>query len=232
MSMPNLPSSLHLDVCILSKPGVIGIPFDTFGEQCRILVVQAMFCIAGVPTDDQDAIVAFERPYREGMYVPPHILNDWEAVTGSNEAADAAVNALLHGLSRKSVMPVLEKVVLLGDGALSMKIVPGIMGNLPHAVPWLHSVTQQATMFLYGVNGAELLDRYLDLLASGRIDEGLLSIELFPLRQSSDDDVWCDDVDKSLPPEFETWLLRGRNGAMEGDGFQIIVNRKVAEVQG
>lgn len=55
-------------------------------------------------------------------------------------------------------------------------MVPGIAGRLQDAILWLHSVTHQATFFLYGMSGPELLDRAIDLRSTGLLDHDAVDI--------------------------------------------------------
>lgn len=128
---------------------------------------------------DTDLVTFFERPYREGAYVPPHILGDWDAVEASNVAADSTADELLLGLAS---CPVLEKLTFSGKCATSVKLVPGRAGTLSKSLFWLHGVIQHATLFLYGMSGAECLDRLLDMQGMGKIPSGVLEIELEDLR--------------------------------------------------
>jgi hypothetical protein len=52
-----------------------------------------------VPPLDPGLVATFERPYREGAFVPPHIYADEAAVEASGRAAGAAVGEMVRGLA-------------------------------------------------------------------------------------------------------------------------------------
>jgi hypothetical protein len=66
-------------------------------------------------------VASFERPYREGAYAIPHILNDWEDVEASNDAADRAAGHLRASLARG---PAPRTLGLAGPCAASIKLIP------------------------------------------------------------------------------------------------------------
>lgn len=181
ISMPRLPPGVSLDRLRIEKPGVVGIALDELTGCCRRVEVDALFCLAGVPVcgvgvpgeASPDIVTFFERPYREGAYVPPHILGDWEAVEASNRAADSTADYFLTGIAHSSM---LESIVFSGKAATSVKMVPGRTGDLRRAVLFLHGVVNHATLFLFGMSGAELLDRALDLQGAGKLASEALAV--------------------------------------------------------
>lgn len=54
----------------------------------------------------EQRVWTFERPYREGHYVPPHILGDMEQLERSQEAAASAVSDFFCGCARSGALKV------------------------------------------------------------------------------------------------------------------------------
>ena len=87
---------------------------------------------------------------------------DWHAIEASNRVADITANRFLLGLSQSNR---LRSLTFVGACCNSIKLVPSDPGCEVETLLWLHSVTQQSTPLLYGMSGAELLDRMIDLRA-------------------------------------------------------------------
>jgi len=176
ISIPLLPRDAHLDQLIVRKVGVIGLVMEELCDRVKHLKVEAMFALAGVPVVDRELVAFFERPYREGDYVPPHLLGDWDAIEASNRAADATAEHFIRSIVADR--SILERLEFRGDCSLSVKIVPHYPAMGSTSVSWLHNITQQATFFLYGLSGAEFLDRTLDLTAASKLPVEAVAIEV------------------------------------------------------
>ena len=73
LSVPCLPDHItRLDWLRLEKPGALGVCLDDVWGRVAQLEVHAREALLGVPVDRRLA-ATFERPYREGNFVPPHI---------------------------------------------------------------------------------------------------------------------------------------------------------------
>lgn len=175
ISLVELPSYLRLQSLKVKKAGVLGIDLDQLSSSCRHVTIDAMFALAGVPMEDENLVKTFLRPYMEGDYVPPHILADQEAVEMSALAADKAAIYMLGFLARCSF---LESISFVGDCAKSVKIIPALSGEstILSQVDFVHGVTAQASLYLFGCSGAEFLDRLMDMTAVGRLADNHLEI--------------------------------------------------------
>jgi hypothetical protein len=188
ISVLTLPPNVCLETLHVSKNGVLGIVANDLTERCLEVTIDAKYVLLGVSIiSDPTLVTAFERPYREGDYVPPHILGDMDAVELSNMAADRSAAHLLTALAES---PKLHRLTFSGECATSVKLIPcsGAVTNehspvstslaAAQQISWVHNITKQATLYLYGMSGAELLDRLLDLRAAGRLSETALNIAI------------------------------------------------------
>lgn len=91
----------------------------------------------------------------------------------SNAAANFTASEFLLGLARCQV---LRSIVFTGECAKSIKLVPGRAGRLAKANLWLHSVTHQATYFLFGMSSAELQNLVKDLQSAGLLGYDAINI--------------------------------------------------------
>ncbi|PRW33578.1 TMV resistance N [Chlorella sorokiniana] len=153
LPVPQLPEHVSLEVLRLEKPGALGICMDNVWAQVAELEVHAQELLIGVPVEDPRLIATFERPYREGNFVPPHIWGDEEADDNSKQAADMAANHLLATLPS---CPRLQRVRVVGAAAASLKFMPAA----PHAaasLQWLWSVVRlQGLHNLLGLSAHEM----------------------------------------------------------------------------
>jgi len=136
--------------------------------------LDARLCLLGVPVLDSEAITAFERPYREGRYVPPHILADPEAIEASLKSLDMAMECLLSGIASSLKLEVLS---FCSECAESVKLVPGRAGNLRSSVNFLHSVVSHQLEYLPGICGLDLFDRLQILEERGTLPESAIYLE-------------------------------------------------------
>lgn len=120
---------------------------------------------------------AFNHVFLHDAQVPPHILADWHAIEASNCVADTSASRLLLGLIQSDR---LKSLTFVGACCNSIKLVPSDPEREIETLLWLHGVTQQSTPLLYGMSGAELIDRMLDLRAAGQIPYDALEIYVGP----------------------------------------------------
>ncbi|GAB4816889.1 hypothetical protein N2152v2_003935 [Parachlorella kessleri] len=134
-SMPVLPAHVRLQQLKVSKlEGVLGLALGTVWDTCHELVLVAPQVMLGVPC--AEALVRqFERPYREGIYVPPHILADMDALEHSHHAAaSCAAKDFFDGVSHSKALQVLH--LGGGCGGSGVKFVPMRPGDL-EALPFI-----------------------------------------------------------------------------------------------
>lgn len=132
--------------------GVFGLCIDEIWNHCSILTIDTDQLLLSYSVTNKELVVDFERPYREGDYLPPHILANMHAVFESNAAADRSVMQLLDGFA-KSRLQLLE---FRGNCHRSIKLVPRTESSLTYdPVVWLHSVMSQRIDSLYGLNYEE-----------------------------------------------------------------------------
>ncbi|EFN53783.1 hypothetical protein CHLNCDRAFT_58449 [Chlorella variabilis] len=158
LSMACLPDHItNLDLLQLEKPGALGLCIDDCWSRVAQLDVRCRELLIGVPVQDRQLIATFERPYREGNFVPPHIWGDEEADDNSKQAAEMTANHFLATLPCCSSR--LERLRLEGAAAASTKFMP----VLPHgraSLQWLWSVVRlQGLHNLYGLSGHEMQAR-------------------------------------------------------------------------
>lgn len=169
ISIFDLPPHAHLDFCSIQKPGTLGVISRQIMEQTAVCEVDSLYLLMSVAVEDPELVHMFQKPYKEGAYVPPHILGDWEVVEMSHRATDSACTTLLESL-RSS--PTLKTLTISGEASQSVKIIPCAAMNESEDLSWISSITEQASSLLYGMSGEELSDR-LDLLQVMNATESL-----------------------------------------------------------
>ena len=117
----------------------------------------------------------YQRPYREGAYVPPHILGDWDAIETSHRAADSACTSLLENLARSTE---LQSIQFRGMCSESVKIVPSLPQQELDMLLWISKITEQASSLLFGMSGIELLDRVIQLVQMRLLQQDRINIDL------------------------------------------------------
>ena len=155
-SIFSLGPHVMLEEVYIEKTGVLGIISRQAMDQIQKLTVNAMYILIGVTIDDEELVELFQKPYKEGAYVPPHILGDWNAVETSHRATDTTCTLMLQNLSQSKA---LKALVFAGEGAQSLKIIPALFGNEGLTLQWISGVTEQSSSLLYGMSGEELKDR-------------------------------------------------------------------------
>lgn len=160
ISIFDLPSHAQLDFCRIQKSGTVGVISRQIINQIRECHINSLFLLMSVAVDDVELIELFQKPYKEGAYVPPHILGDWEVVEMSHRATDSACTLLLEYLSASSL---LRKLTIVGEACQSLKIIPSISMSEPEDLYWISGITEQASSLLYGMSGEEFQER-LELL--------------------------------------------------------------------
>ena len=182
---------MELESFTVEKDGIVGLVLDQVLHSCRKVRISCLFCLLAVTASRDITVTSFERPYRIGAYVPPHILGDWDDVEASNRAADRCGEDLLLSLAATSTStsshkdsgggnwgPLLEELSFVGKCSSSLKLVPSKKGSGHASLSWLHSVVNHATVFLFGMSGAELADRLIDLQGCGKVRDGVVRVEL------------------------------------------------------
>ncbi|KAL4419839.1 hypothetical protein ABPG75_006937 [Micractinium tetrahymenae] len=170
LSVPALPDHItRLEVLRVAKPGALGLCLEELSGRVASIDVHAHELLLGVTVADPKLIRTFERPYREGNFVPPHIWGDEEADDNSKHAAELAANHWLASLPECSV---LEHFSLCGPASYSCKFMPVAALRQRHSLKWLWSVVRlQGLHNLYGLSGREMQARQ-------QLFEGRLSFEL------------------------------------------------------
>jgi len=169
ISIFDLPPHAHLDFCRIQKPGTLGVISRQIMEQITECEIDSLFLLMSVAVDDPELVDMFQKPYKEGAYVPPHILGDWEVVEMSHRATDRACTILLESLQTS---PTLQTLAISGEASQSVKIVPSVAMKESEDLSWISSITEQASSLLYGMSGEELSHR-LDLLHVMNVRESL-----------------------------------------------------------
>jgi len=160
--IPELPKNISLDRLAVFSYSAIGLAnLDTLWNCCKAIELDAEYCLLGVPVLDQEVITAFERPYREGRYVPPHILADPDAQEASSKASEKTMEYLLSGVASSLKLEVLSFWGTISSSGITL--VPGNLGYLRFSVEFLHSVVKHRLKYLPVVDGWELRDR-LDIM--------------------------------------------------------------------
>jgi hypothetical protein len=175
---PELPENLHLERMQIMSFGVLGISLDEICGRCTTAEITANCCMVGVPVPDPEVIRIFERPYREGRYVPPHILGDGEALEASRKAADKTLEYMLTGLARSTE---LKMVQFDGISSESLKLVPGEAGKCRAAVKFLQGVCRDKAMYLYGASQQDITSRLLKLERSKKLSVRALNLAVHDL---------------------------------------------------
>jgi len=124
---------------------------------------------------DQELVHLYQRPYREGAYVPPHILGDWDAIETSHRAADAACTSLLEFLAHSRE---LQSIRFRGMCSESLKIVPALPQLELEMILWISKITEQASSLLFGMSGMELMGRVIQLVQMRLLEHEKISIDL------------------------------------------------------
>lgn len=157
LSMPLLPpQTTRLDLLRLEKPGALGLLLDDVLGRVAELDIEAQELLLGVSVHDQRLVATFERPYREGNFVPPHIWGDEEADDKSKQAAEMAGNYFLSELPNCAR---LQRLRLAGGAAASAKFMP-VRHGARDSLAWLWSVVRmQGLQNLYGLSGCEIKAR-------------------------------------------------------------------------
>lgn len=170
LSVPALPDHIsRLELLRVEKPGALGICLDELAGRVLSVEAHAHELLLGVTVADPKLIRTFERPYREGNFVPPHIWGDEEADDNSKRAAELAANHWLASLPESAV---LERFRLCGPAAHSCKFMPVAAPRQRDALKWLWSVVRlQGLHNLYGLSGREMQARQ-------QLFEGRLALEL------------------------------------------------------
>lgn len=184
IALVDLPQSATLRTLKIHRMGVVGFDLKQLVDQCQYVEINAMFALAGIPIADNTLVNNFRRPYVEGDYVPPHILADQEAVEMSTLAANRAGGYMVSLLSESKL---LKCISFSGDCARSLKVIPAFQSadnSTVSQVEFIHNVTAQALLYLFGLSGAEILDRALDMVATGRLDDKRISILIDDLSQT------------------------------------------------
>lgn len=171
ISIVDLPCQAQLDFCSIRKAGTLGIVSRQIINQIRILHVDALYVLMSVAVEDRELLTLFQKPYREGAYVPPHILADWEVIEMSHRATDRACTILLEHVSASNM---LQSLTVSGEACQSLKIIPSLSMNESEDLSWISSITEQASSLLYGMSGEELKHR-LDILQMMRISDEVSS---------------------------------------------------------
>lgn len=167
ISIFDLPSHAQLDFCSIRKSGTLGVISRQIMDQISECEIDALFLLMSVAVQDADLLEMFQKPYKEGAYVPPHILGDWELVEMSHRATDSACTILLESLRTSSM---LRSLAISGEASQSLKIIPSFAMNESADLSWISSITEQSSSLLYGMSGEELTHR-LDILQVMRIPE-------------------------------------------------------------
>lgn len=133
-SMPHVPPHLRLErLTVGRQDGVVGLQLCMLWDRCQIIRVVAPQVLVGVPSP-APLVRQFERPYREGIYVPPHILGDMEALEHSQAAAAGCAAAeLWEGLVASGA---LKELRFEGRCAGRIKVVPMHRAD-PEALPFI-----------------------------------------------------------------------------------------------
>ncbi len=158
---PTLPKESQLDVFQIMSFCTLGIALDELWNTCRHIKIDAPCVLLGVPVDNPEVIRLFERPYREGRYVPPHILADGEALEASIKTVDETIDCMLKGLARSSKTEILQ---FSSNTSKMIKVVPGTGGG--KSVEFLHNVCRSRIMYVYGVTTDDIMGRVEYLEAS------------------------------------------------------------------
>ena len=173
-SIVSIGPNVMLEEVYIEKIGVLGIISRQVIDQIQKMTVNAMYILMGVTIDDEELVELFQKPYKEGAYVPPHILGDWNAVETSHRATDTTCTFMLQNLSQSKV---LKALAFAGEGAQSLKIIPALSGNEGPTLEWISGVTEQASSLLYGMSGEELKHR-LDVLQMMKGMESTKALEI------------------------------------------------------
>eukprot|EP00889_Picochlorum_renovo_P004899 jgi/Picre1/31929/NNA_007277.t1 len=174
ISIVNIPSGIFLETLSVKKIGVVGVITRQALHQVVHLNLDAMYVLMSVVVEDTELLDVFQRPYREGAYVPPHILGDWNAVETSHRATDAACTVLLESMGNSET---LQSMTISGEGAHSLKIIPSLPGQEYRMLSWISSITEQASSLLYGMNGEEFQERLAALKMMRVIDSDRMQID-------------------------------------------------------
>ncbi|KAL4435409.1 hypothetical protein ABPG77_006171 [Micractinium sp. CCAP 211/92] len=169
LSVPALPDHIsRLELLRVEKPGALGVCLDELAGRVLTVELHAHELLLGVTVADPKLIRTFERPYREGNFVPPHIWGDEEADDNSKHAAELAANHWLASLPESTM---LERFRLCGPAAHSCKFMPVAAPSQRDSLKWLWSVVRlQGLHNLYGLSGREMQARQ-------QLFEGRLAIE-------------------------------------------------------
>eukprot|EP00890_Picochlorum_soloecismus_P002509 jgi/Picsp_1/3259/NSC_06099-R1_hypothetical protein CHLNCDRAFT_58449 [Chlorella variabilis] len=170
-----------LEYLEVRKSGTLGLITRQLVDQCKTVQVDALYLLLGVTVTDQELVQLYQRPYREGAYVPPHILGDWDAIETSHRAADSACTSLLEFLAHS---PELESIQFGGMCSESVKIVPALPQQELDMLLWISKITEQASSLLFGMSGIELMDRLIQLVQMRLLDHGQQRINI-DLKQDS-----------------------------------------------
>ena len=171
--VPPLPDYLSLDQYSILSLNEVGIGLGELWNCCKRINIHAGGCLIGVPVPDPELIHRFERPYREGRYVPPHILGDFEALELSNRAADATLDYMLTGMSHSLLLEQLS----ICEKAQSLKLVPAAVGTSGASVKFLQSVCRHKTAYLYGCSEVEMIDRLQRMVMEQKLTSSALELE-------------------------------------------------------
>ncbi|PSC75017.1 ADP-ribosylation factor 9 [Micractinium conductrix] len=157
LSVPELPPHISLDLLRVEKAGALGIPLDDLATRVAAVEAHAAEVLLGVAVEDRQLIRTFERPYREGSFVPPHIWGDEEADDKSKDAAAMTAN---HFLVRLPSAGRLQRLSVRGGAAHSLKFMPVAPGGVASSLNWLWSVVRLQGMHqMYGLSGEEMDER-------------------------------------------------------------------------
>lgn len=166
LAVAELPPGARLDVlCIAARECALGLDMGGLWDSVARLDVEAEQLLLGVPVADEHLVWTFERPFREGHFVPPHIWADEEADNASRRAAEATASSLMRCLAAPGRR--LQDLKITGPCASSVKFQP-LSARCPGAesLRWLWSVIYlQGLAFLVGLSSAEMRRRVLDLRA-------------------------------------------------------------------
>lgn len=175
ISIVNIPSGIFLESLSVKKIGVVGVITRQALQQVAHLSIDALYVLISVAVEDTELLDVFQRPYREGAYVPPHILGDWNAVETSHRATDAACTVLLESMGNSETL--WSSMTISGEGAHSIKIIPSLSGQEYYTLSWISGITEQASSLLYGMNGEEFQERLAALTMMRVIDPDRMHID-------------------------------------------------------